>query len=82
LENAFDNQDKLHLAEHDDFMMAFGLHGFYSGLKADPRYIKWVARHFISEEGRITERLIPMHPCTEEDFAKFYPPDKRSASLV
>ena len=64
------------------FMMAFGIEYFGVGTRNDPRYIKWVARHFLIEDGKTNINYIPLHPCTEEDFTQFYPPDHASASQV
>ena len=31
----------------DDFMLAFGLDTYNSGIRNDERYVKWVARHVV-----------------------------------
>ena len=33
-----------------------------------------------SVDGKVTYSEIPMHPCNEEDFSKFYEPDSKSAA--
>ena len=75
VEDVFTTEDNFALNDPEfSFMIAVGLNSFYSGAKSDPTYIKWFARKFVSTDGVITNEVLPMHPCTEEDFAKFYPP--------
>ena len=49
----------------------------------DPRVVKWFATfwNFISADEQ-TFSEVPMHTCTEDDFAKFYPPDDHSEQQV
>ena len=83
MEDALTAEDKFALQDQKyDFMIAVGLNGFYSGPKIDPAYIKWFARKFVSINGEITNEIIPMHACTEEDFAKFYPPKPSSKASI
>ena len=83
LEGDLTSEDRFDLSSDQfGFMIAAGFHGFYSGAKSDHTYIKWFARTMTSTNGVISSRIIPMHPCTDEDFAKFYPPKKSSEAVV
>ena len=67
-----------------EFAMAFGLEDAATGLlKGDTQYLKWFATVVEVDSGRgsIT-RGIPLHECTEEDFKRFAPPDKRFATRI
>ena len=55
----------------------------YTKSKLDPRYVKIITRVYTSfANGTATERLIGHHPCTEDDWAKFAPPDKSAEVLL
>lgn len=41
-------------------------------IKNDPKYVKWMATHYDVSTGARTNTDIPMHQCTEEDYAKFH----------
>ena len=61
--------------------MAFTLENYKSGYYAanDPRYTKWIVRHYVKKDGKSTERLIPYHKCTKEELAEFNPIAKNSS---
>ena len=49
----------------------------------DPRYVKWVARYIKHEDGKLVREFsVPLHVCSAQDMAKFYPPSKGSAKHV
>lgn len=48
----------------------------------DPAYFKWFAQFYESRDGSFKMSEIPMHDCTEEDYANFYPPEKSSIKAV
>eukprot|EP00354_Favella_ehrenbergii_P001052 CAMPEP_0170470690 /NCGR_PEP_ID=MMETSP0123-20130129/13082_1 /TAXON_ID=182087 /ORGANISM="Favella ehrenbergii, Strain Fehren 1" /LENGTH=135 /DNA_ID=CAMNT_0010737935 /DNA_START=54 /DNA_END=458 /DNA_ORIENTATION=+ len=83
LEDEFDEKDKYETQE-EGFMMGFRLERSTSGsLRSNPRYLKWIARYREIVDGvKKHERLIALHPCTEEDYAKFHQPAKRAAAHV
>ena len=66
----------------ENFMVAVALEGFYSGLKSDPRYIRWMAEIHTSQDDQYYKKLIPLHECTERDYEKFLQPDARSKKKV
>mmetsp|Transcript_8518 Transcript_8518/g.10517 ORF Transcript_8518/g.10517 Transcript_8518/m.10517 type:complete len:124 (-) Transcript_8518:834-1205(-) len=68
-------------SREDDFMMGFTMQTFgSSSVKDDPRFIKWFAVTYISIDGKLsTDKLIELKKCTEEDYDRFYPPERNSA---
>ena len=64
-------------------MMAFALMDFYEGVKNDPRIFKWIAVYsFADLDGKYYEKFYPLHECTQEDFAKFHPPDFKTRPKI
>ena len=65
-------------------MIAIGLVHFLTGEPMnDPRYLKWIHMYYSVEGGQyIPKQANFMHPCTEEDFKRFNPPDKGVAPVV
>ena len=65
-------------------MIAIGLvHVLTAEPINDPRYLKWVNMHFQVEGGEYkATQANTMHPCTEEDYKRFSPPDKSAAFVV
>ena len=59
-------------------MMAFSIENYFesTGLH-DPRYLKWFAAYFDVKDHIRSVRELPVEPCKESDFAKFYPIDKQ-----
>ena len=49
----------------------------------DPSVVKWVAR-YREQDGNVihSNKLFELHPCTDEDLAKFHPPEKRSVNSL
>ena len=60
---------KLH---EEDFMMAISMENYLKGERMDPRYIQFVATLISKNEESFLERYVPMKPCTDEQFDKFY----------
>ena len=52
------------------------------GPKMDPKYIQWVGSYNVQTNGVYEEIYFPLHPCTESDYNKFYPPSDTAAGLV
>ena len=75
--DALDAMDEYNPGEDEGFMIAVGLVRFETGEPLnDPRYLKWVNMHYSVEGGvYIPLQTTSMHPCTEEDYKRFYPPD-------
>ena len=65
----------------DGFQIAIAADHFTQGVRKDPRYLQFIARLYFDNEGSISSKYFKMHPCTEEDFEKFYPIERRSASI-
>ena len=68
--------------DQDNFMIAVVAESFMTGIKSDPRFVKWVASYQISTDDSYEAIHYPMYPCTDEQYAKFYPPEERAASRV
>ena len=65
------------------FQMAFGLERKNAQtILYDPRYVRWGARLYTTDNGPQTTRTVNMHPCTEADFLKFNPPEPKAAQQV
>ena len=62
--------------------MAFALEEYTTKeTKGDPRFVKWIATYIEYEDNKAVEtRSEFLHPCTDEEFLKFNPPDSRSVS--
>ena len=67
-EAIFDTKD-------DDYAMAFALTDFMTGKpKDDPRFIRWYATYWKKVDSVLERRLIPIHTCTDIDYANFKEP--------
>ena len=44
----------------------------------DPEYVRWVPQLVRTIDNIKTELPLSYHKCNEDDFAKFYPPSRRS----
>ena len=67
----------------EDFVIAFALENFFDGLKDDPRFVQWIAKYSYAEsDGTYHVINYPMHRCTDEEMAKFDPPDQASKVKV
>mmetsp|Transcript_24914 Transcript_24914/g.31087 ORF Transcript_24914/g.31087 Transcript_24914/m.31087 type:complete len:171 (+) Transcript_24914:2-514(+) len=76
--DTFDHESK-HSFKDGKFMMAFSFEDYFSNKSLiDTRYVKWFAYYLVSQGGVWDSRELPIYPCTDEDFAKFYPIDDRS----
>ena len=73
--DAFGEDDRLDTSQ-SDFMLAVALEDFNTGeIKKDPRYVKWYAEYLDNDMGVKTKTEVPMHECSEEDYAKFHTPN-------
>ena len=80
--DAFSGEDHYNTVDNN-FMVAFSVEDYLTyEFKNDPRYVKWFARYLRVIDGVSTVREVPMHPCTDEDYGKFFPVDDRSSSLL
>ena len=71
--NAFDDKAMIKLNDIN-FRFAFSIVGFYDReLKDDPKFVRWIARHYGEKNGEHFENMIGLHKCTKEDFVDFYP---------
>ena len=49
----------------------------------DPTVVRWVANFETHSHGEfINHDIVRLHECTEEDYAKFYPPDETASNTV
>ena len=82
--DAFQSEDEFNPADSDGFMIAVGFIDFLSGVpRNDPRFVKWINFHQTYEAGKfVAKSAYNLHPCTEEDFKKFYPPEERAVKQV
>ena len=66
------------------FMMAIGVQSWFgNSVKNDSRYIKpWAFNVDRDDDRAYNWKLISMHPCTDEDYEKFYTPDQDSLQTV
>ena len=57
----------------EGWTMAFGLEDYTTKeIKDDKKIIKWLVRYLVYENSEIVEqRVMPLHACTEYDFAQF-----------
>ena len=39
----------------------------------DPRFVKWFVRLYGKKDSEWYERVLPLHRCTEQDYAEFNP---------
>ena len=76
--DAFANNQTMSLKD-SNFMIAFALEDYFSyETYEDPMYLKWVAYNRVAGIDGYTSREIPIFPCRDEDYAKFYPVDESS----
>lgn len=69
--------------QREDLMVAFTLEDYNTLVtKSDTRYVKFFVQYSNMTNGDRQMHEIGLHPCTEEDYAKFYPVETRSSSLL
>ena len=74
VETDYFTSDDVFVTAEENFRVAVTLEDCWtSEFKNDPRYVKWFARYSTFENGKTINHEIPMNPCTEEDYEKFYP---------
>lgn len=57
-------------------MYAFSVVGTDGMTKYDPRYVRMIARYDLKKESGEWEFIdLPLHSCTEDDWAAFHEPD-------
>ena len=78
----YDSSEVLDFTEIN-FRVAFSMVSFFGReTKDDPRYVKYFARHFGKVDGVWYEEMLPIHKCTEEDWALFDPPSRLSTDSI
>ena len=76
--DAYANDEKLSLNDFN-FMMAFTLESYFTQETLDdPRFTKWYAYLSVGKDSVRKPREVPVYPCRDADFARFYPIDVRS----
>ena len=76
----FTDEDRFSVKE-GRFQMAFALENWFKGeTLSDEKYLKWFANYREKSlfDGVDTSRELPIYECTEKDYERFYPIDKRS----
>ena len=64
-------------------MLAVAMEDYQTGeIKKDPKYVKWIAEYVVIDNGVKTQSEVPMHECSEKDYAKFYEPNDGSLSKL
>lgn len=60
--------------------MAVSLEDYFTlDNKNDTAFVKWFAIYYVySDDEVIEKREVPMYPCRDEDYQKFYPTDNKS----
>ena len=61
--------------DSDDFMIAFALTDYAKKPKNNPRYTRWIVHSFQIVDGKKTMSNHFLQLCTQDDMAKFNPPD-------
>ena len=57
-----------------NWKMAFSIENMQSRMAIDdPRYVKWIVRLYEKKGEVLSERRLPFHKCTTEDYAQFHP---------
>ena len=67
---------------NSDFMIAFALDQSNGGVKYDQRYYQWAFKIWKYIDGVESSKYYPVHPCTDKEFARFYPVEKNAAIKV
>ena len=75
--NAWGTGDVMVPEESDDFMVAFAVTsiGDPVRVKNDPSFVKWVAFQRNVVDGQETAYEVPVHKCTDEEYARFHEPE-------
>ena len=62
--------------DQDEFMLAVAAENFDTGeFINDPKYVRWVTAFWEKTDGVTSKTWYLMHPCTEEEFSRFEPPE-------
>ena len=69
-------------AESEDFMMAFAVSSIIDEnlVKHDPHFVKWISYQRNVIDGVETASEIPLHKCTDEEYARFHEPEDDDTS--
>ena len=63
----------------EDFALAFGLTSYMTGKPMDdPKFIRWYAVYWKMVGLNLERRLVPVHSCTDTDYATFKTPERGS----
>ena len=82
--DALNSRDMFNPASTEGFMIAVGFVHFLTNEPLnDPRYVKWINMFSSFGSGGFSPRSAHiLHPCTEEDYQRFYPPEKQAEDNV
>ena len=62
--------------DEDEFMMGVAAENYDTNeALSDPRYVQYVTAFWEKKNDKWTKTWYPMHACSEDDFAKFAPPE-------
>ena len=67
----------------EEFMVAFSLENYNTqDSRMDTNYIKFFVQFSNMTDGKRETTEVPLHDCTDEDYARFYPVESRSAEQL
>ena len=70
---AIDDQEVINIGQ-SNFRFAFTLENIYrTDIKNDPAFMRWRVRHYGRKDGVKFQNILPIHNCTADDLAQFYP---------
>ena len=82
--STYENENSLEVDDvfdttHEDFALAFALTNYMSGKPMDdPHFLRWYAVYWKKLGLNIERHLIPVHSCTDTDYATFKTPERGS----
>mmetsp|Transcript_27802 Transcript_27802/g.34542 ORF Transcript_27802/g.34542 Transcript_27802/m.34542 type:complete len:192 (-) Transcript_27802:347-922(-) len=79
--NGIELGEKFDLGD-SNFMVAVGMESWTRGMRDDPKFVHWVATVYTVTDNVSKSEYYPMHPCTDEDYSRFFPADERTAKKV
>ena len=80
-EDVFNSDDLMNLKDMG-FTFAFTVENFLDKeVKADPAYVKYIARFVKMDGGVVSEKILSYHKCNETDWKEFAPAAKGSKGL-
>ena len=82
VDDGFFDETEIYNTAYNDFAFAISAERYQRGLKIDPKYVQFVVTLVVATDDSYTEKHLPMTQCTEKDYQRFYPSDKKSAERI